>query len=58
MEPMRSPCLHFATCNKLVANQYQYRKTTLVPIPVMGKFEIELHLFSYVFKLVAMNIRD
>jgi len=58
MEPMKSRCLHFSTCNKLVANWYQSWKATFVPIPWMRKSEIKLHLFNFVFKLVAMSIKD
>ncbi len=57
IKPM-NPCLHFPTCNKLVANQYQFFKTTLVVIPLMRNNEVRLHLLSFVFKLVAMSIRD
>jgi hypothetical protein len=53
MELVRSPCLHFATCNKLVANQYQFRRTILVLVPLMRKNEVKLYLFSSIFKLVA-----
>ncbi len=58
MEPVQNPCLHFSTCNKFVANQYQYWKTILILVPLMRKNEVKLHLYSYVFKLVAMSIRD
>ncbi len=58
MEPMRSHCLHFPTCNKLVANQYQSWKTTLVIVHLMKISEVKLQLLSYIFKLVAMSIRD
>ncbi len=58
MELVKSPHLHFPTCNKLVANQYHFWKTTFVPVPLMRKNEVILHLFSYVFKLVAMNVKD
>ncbi len=33
-------------------------KITFVLVPLMRKSEIRLHLFNYVFKLVAMNIKD
>ncbi len=58
MDLVKNPCLHFATYNKLEVNQYQSRRTTLVPIPLMRKIEVKLHIFSYVFKLVAMSIMD
>jgi len=58
MELVRSPCLHFPTCNKLVANQYHSWRTTFFPIPLMRKNEVILHLLSSFFKLVAMSIRD
>ncbi len=57
-EPMKSPCLQSSTYNKLVANQYQSWKTTFISIPWMKKSEIKLHLFNFVFKLVAMSIKD
>jgi hypothetical protein len=58
MKPMKSPCLHFATCNKLVANQYQFQIITLVRVPLMRKNEIKLHISCYILKLVAMSIKD
>jgi hypothetical protein len=53
MELVKNPCLHFVTCNKLVANQYQFRRTTFVLTPLMRKNEVKLYLFSSIFKLVA-----
>jgi hypothetical protein len=58
MEPMKSPCLHFATCNKLVANQYQFQRIILVLVPLMRKNEIKLHIFCYIINLVGMSIKD
>ncbi len=58
MEQMKSPCLHFPTCNKLVANQYESWKITLVQVPLMRISEVRLHLLSSFFKLVAMSIKD
>ncbi len=57
MEPMRSPCPHFPTCNKLLANQYQSWRPILVPIPLMRKSKVRLHLLSSIFKLATMSIR-
>jgi hypothetical protein len=58
MEPMKSPCLHFPTCNKLVANQYQSWRITHVRVPLMRLSEVRLHLLNSFFKLVAMSIKD
>jgi len=58
MEPVRNHCLYFPTCNKLVANQYQSWKTTLVIIHLMKISEVKLQLLNYIFKLVAMSIMD
>jgi hypothetical protein len=33
-------------------------RITFVLIPLMRKNEVRLHLFNYVFKLVAINIKD
>ncbi len=58
MELVRNPWVHFPTCNKLVANQYQSWKTTFVLVLLMRISEVRLHLLSSIFKLVVMSISE